>query len=128
MAEPLPKPLPKNGGDPAVRGSLTVHDRVAERIATRAALDTAGVRSRSSGLDRVTGRSTPRTRVSIAGGRVRASVDVAVPWSYQLSTVGAAVRGNVTWALAQLAGLHVDGVDVAVEVVARDATAARRVR
>lgn len=114
--------------DPGGRGSLTVHDRVAEQIAAKAALDTAGVRLQSSGLGKLTGRTTPRTHVSIAGGRVRAKVDIAVPWSYQLSAVGAAVRANVTFALSHLAGLQVDGVDVVVAAVTSDTPAGRRVQ
>ena len=99
-----------------------MHDRVAEQIAAKAALDTAGVRLHASGLDKLTGRTTPKTHVSIAAGHVRAKVDVCEPWGYQLSAVGAAVRANVTFALAHLAGLHVDGVDVAVAAVTGDDT------
>lgn len=122
MADPL-TPVDR---DPGGRGSLTVHDRVAERIAAKAALDTAGVRSHATGLDKITGRTTPKTHVSIAAGRVRATVDIAVPWSCQLSAVGAAVRANVTFALTHLAGLQVDGVDVAVAAVARDDASPRK--
>lgn len=115
--------------DPGGRGSLTVHDRVAEAIAAKAALDTAGVRLQASGLDKLTGRTRPKTHVSIAAGRVRAKVDIAVPWSYQLGAVGAAVRANVTFALSHLAGLQVDGVDVAVTAVSStDATTGKRVQ
>ena len=114
--------------DPGGRGSLTVYDRVAEHIAAKAALDTAGVRSHSRGLDKLTGRGTPKTHVSIAAGRVRAKVDIAVPWSCQLSAVGAAVRANVTFALSHLAGLQVDGVDVAVTAVTSDSSHERRVQ
>ena len=119
---------PPVGQDPGGRGTLTVHDRVAEQIAAKAALDTAGVRSHSSGLGKLTGRGTPKTHVSIAAGRVRAKVDIAVPWSCQLSAVGAAVRANVTFALSHLAGLQVDGVDVAVTAVTSDSATARRVQ
>ena len=115
--------------DPGGRGSLTVHDRVAEAIAAKAALDTAGVRLQASGLDKLTGRTRPKTHVSSAAGRVRAKVDIAVPWSYQLGAVGAAVRANVTFALSHLAGLQVDGVDVAVTAVSStDATTGKRVQ
>lgn len=120
---------PADAGDPGDRGSLTVHDRVAEQIAAKAALDTAGVRLHSSGLDKLTGRTKPKTHVSIAAGRVRAKVDIAVPWSYQLSAVSAAVRTNVAFALSHLAGLQVDGVDVAVAAVTtNEATTGKRVR
>lgn len=115
-------------GDPGERGALIVHDRVAERIAAKAALDTAGVQRHASGLDKLTGRSLPHTHVSIAAGRVRATVDIAVPWSSQLSAVSAAVRDNVTFALAHLAGLQVDGVDVAVAAITSAAATGRRVQ
>jgi uncharacterized alkaline shock family protein YloU len=120
--------LPSAAQDPGARGSLTVLDRVAEQIAAKAALDTAGVRLQASGFDKITGRSKPKTRVSIAAGRVRAKVDIAVPWSYPLGAVGAAVRANVTLALTHLAGLHVDGVDVVVAAVTDDSAAGRRVQ
>lgn len=118
--------LPGAGDEPGERGSLTVHDRVAEQIAAKAALDTAGVRLHATGLDKITGHTKPKTHVSIAAGRVRATVDVAVPWSYQLSAVSAAVRANVTFALTHLAGLQVDGVDVAVAAVTRDDASTRK--
>ncbi|MFP5078699.1 Asp23/Gls24 family envelope stress response protein [Rhizobium sp. YIM 134829] len=117
---------PPVGSDPGDRGSLTVHDRVAEQIAAKAALDTTGVQLHASGLNKLTGRTTPKTQVSIAGGRVRATVDIAMPWSYHLSAVGAAVRANVTFALSHLAGLQVDGVDVAVTAITHDDTATRK--
>ena len=119
---------PPVGRDPGGRGSLTVHDRVAEQIAAKAALDTAGVRVHATGLNKLTGRTTPKTHVSIAAGRVRAKVDIAVPWSYELSVVGAAVRANVTSALSHLAGLQVDGVDVVVAAVISDTAPERRVQ
>lgn len=126
MADVGPGAHELGGRDPGDRGSLTVHDRVAERIAARAALDTVGVRRHSSGLDKLTGHALPKTDVSIAGGRVRVTVEVAVPWAHQLSTVSAAVRDNVTSALTHLAGLHVDGVDVAVAAITHDVTAGGR--
>ena len=117
---------PSVGRDPGERGSLTVHDRVAEQIAAKAALDTAGVQFHARGLDKLTGRTTPKTQVSIAGDRVRATVDIAVPWSYHLGAVGAAVRANVTFALSHLAGLQVDGVNVAVAAVTTPAATTRK--
>ena len=123
MADLLP-----TTGDPGERGALIVHDKVAERIAAQAALDTAGVQRRASGLDKLTGRSLPHTHVSIAAGRVRATVDIAVPWSCTLSAVSAAVRDNVSFALAHLAGLQVDGVDVAVTAITSTVATGRRVQ
>ncbi|KKF00512.1 MULTISPECIES: Asp23/Gls24 family envelope stress response protein [Mycolicibacterium] len=120
---------PALDGDPGERGSLIVHDRVAEQITAKAALDTAGVRPHASGLAKLAGRGTPKTHVSIAAGRVRAKVDIAVPWNYPLSAVAADVRANVTFALSHLAGLQVDGVDVAIAAVTtHDASTRKRVQ
>lgn len=123
MADPLPA-----AAEPANRGALIVHDRVAERIAARAALDTAGVQRRDSGLSKLTGSTLPKAHVSIAGERVRAAIDIAVPWNTNLNTVSAGVRDNVASALAHLAGLHVDGIDVTVTEIVSDSTAGRRVQ
>lgn len=100
--------------DPGARGTLTVHDRVVERLAARAALETPGVRHHSSGLNKLIGRDLPRVRVRIAGDRVRAGLDVAVMWPVSLPAVSADVQLNVTTALTTWAGLHVDAVDVSV--------------
>lgn len=103
--------------DPGERGTLTVKDRVVERLATRAALDTDGVLARSQTLDKLTGRSLPRVRVAISGDRVRAGLDVAARWPMPLPELTAAVRTNVARALTSFAGLQVDGIDVTVPVI-----------
>ncbi|MBV9089675.1 MAG: Asp23/Gls24 family envelope stress response protein [Mycobacteriaceae bacterium] len=110
------------------RGSLVIADKVAERIAAKAARDTVGVQPRTAALDKLTGRELPRVTVMISADRVRAAVHVAVPWPYPLTEVTAAVRDNVAAALSEMAGLHVDGVDVAVSsVVAGDGTGRTRI-
>lgn len=106
--------------DVAARGRLTLKDRVAERIATRAALDTRGVRSHSGAVGRLVGRDLPRTHVAVAGDRIRAEVDIAVAWSHQLPVVAAEVHRNVTAALTEMAGLHVDGVTVRIDRIVAD--------
>src|SRR5262249_43474687 len=103
----------------ADRGTLTVRDRVAERIATRAALETAGVQRYSGRLGRLTRNELPRSHVVIAGGRVRAAVNIAVPWTQPLPAVAQAVRANVGEALSTLVGLQVDAVDVSIDHVGR---------
>ena len=110
------RPAPELG-DPGTRGALTIHDKVIQRLATRAALDTAGVQRHSGGIDKLTGRDLPRVHVQIAGDRVRAGIDVAVAWAWPLPTVTADVQANVTHALTAWAGLHVDAVDVSVPAV-----------
>jgi uncharacterized alkaline shock family protein YloU len=116
--------------DPGTRGSLTIHDKVVQRLATRAALDTAGVHRHGAGIDKITGRDLPRVHVQIAGDRVRAGVDIAVAWAWPQPTVAADVQANVTHAVSAWAGLHVDAVDVSIpEVIDPDAaTPSPRVR
>lgn len=103
--------------DPDDRGNLTVRDKVAQRLATKAALDTPGVEKHAAGLAKFTGRDLPRARVYIAGDRVRAHIDIAVEWPNSLPRVGDAVRRNVATALSDYAGLSVDGVDVSIPSV-----------
>lgn len=107
-------PATPDSGD---RGNLVIRDKVAQKLATKAALDTPGVEKHSAGLAKLTGRDLPRARVYIAGDRVRAHVDVAVEWPNSLPRVGDAVRSNVASALSDYAGLHVDGVDVSIPSV-----------
>lgn len=109
MAEPT--------SDPGQRGKLIVKDRVAERIAYQAAVETAGVVPHASGLDRVTGRDLPRTDVTIAGTHVRAHVEVAVAFPQSLPAVTAAVRDHVATQLTALAGLTVGAVDVSAPTI-----------
>ncbi len=104
--------------DPGSRGRLTVRDKAAERVAHYAALHVPGVLAHSGGLDRLTGRALPRVALTIAGGHVRVHLDIAVAWGQSLPHVSGAVRARVSEQLSTLVGLVVDGVDVAVPVVA----------
>jgi uncharacterized alkaline shock family protein YloU len=117
-------------GDPGNRGALTVHDKVVERLASRAALETAGVHRHGAGIGKLTGRDLPRVHVQISGDRVRAGVHIAVAWAWPLPTVVADVQANVAHALTAWAGLHVDAVDVSVPAVVNpdDATPRPRVQ
>ena len=116
--------------DPGRRGALIIRDKVAQRIAAKAARDTPGVQARAAVLDKLTGRELPKVDIMIAADRARAAVDVAVPWPHPLTTVTAAVRDNVARALSTMTGLRVDGVDVTVAAVVTpsDASPARRVQ
>lgn len=106
--------------DPGERGALVVRDKVAQRVAVKAALDTPGVQSYAAGLDKLTGRDLPRARVDISATRVHAHLTIAVAWPHSLPKVGAAVQRNVTEALTGSGGFHVDGVDVAIEAIITD--------
>ena len=103
--------------DPGDRGSLVVRDRVAQRVAVKAARDTPGVQPHAAGLGKLTGRTLPRARVEISATRVRAHLTIAVTWPRPLAEVGAAVQRNVTAALTESAGFQVDGVDVGIETI-----------
>eukprot|EP01133_Synstelium_polycarpum_P021653 gene21653-26011_t len=91
--------------EPGDRGTLTIRDRVAQKLVLEAT------------------RGTP--------GRVRAKVDIAIEWPGSLSVIGTAVRENVTTQLQSVSGLDVDGVDVAIVSVLPASTkrdAGRKVR
>lgn len=97
------------------RGRLIVENTAAQRVAVQAALRTPGVQAHAAGgLGKLTGRELPRARVVIATDRARAHLEIAVTWSRPLPEVARAVQQNVTEDLTVYAGLHVDGVDVAI--------------
>ncbi|WP_232375290.1 Asp23/Gls24 family envelope stress response protein [Mycolicibacterium baixiangningiae] len=113
---------PADGGDGHTdAGTLVIKDKVAQRIAMRAALDTPGVAPHAAGIDKLTGRSLPRARVYLSATRVRAHLDLAVTWPHSLPDVGSAVQRNVSEALHDCVGLTVDGVDVAIEAIVTEA-------
>ena len=114
-------------GDPGARGTLTVKQRVVERLATRAAVETDGVQHFRRGIDKLTGREFPKADVVVSGDHVRASVEIAVAWGRSLATTAAAVQTNVTNALTTMSGLIVDGVDVHVAGIVPAADSGRRI-
>jgi uncharacterized alkaline shock family protein YloU len=107
-------------------GSLVIKDRVVQRIAVRAALETPGVAPHAAGIDKLTGRSLPRAQVYLSATRVRAHLDLAVTWPHSLSGVGSAVQRNVAAALHDGIGMTVDGVDVAIEAIVTEAATPAR--
>lgn len=107
-------------------GALVIKDKVAQRVAVRAALDTPGVAPHAAGMDKLTGRSLPRAQVFLSANRVRAHLDLAVTWPHSLSGVGAAVQRNVAEALHNGVGMTVDGVDVAIEAIVTEASTPAR--
>lgn len=111
------------------RGRLVVRDKVAQRVAERAALDSPDIHAHAGGLDKLTGRDLPRVRVVIAGDRVRAHLEVAAAWPCALPEVARQLQDNVADALEKFAGLHVDAVDVAItRVISVDTAQVRRVQ
>lgn len=100
--------------DSGQRGTLTIGDKVAQRLAEHAAASTPGVRRHATGLDKYTGRDLPLANLTIAANRAVAELKVAIAWPYPLAEVAGAVQRNVAEALRTLAGLDVDRVDVEV--------------
>lgn len=94
------------------RGTLTIHDRVVETIATAAACEVPGVRRVGGTLEGVVGRRLPKVDAKTAGSRTRLTVEVAVQWPAPLGEVLAQVRDRVRSQITTLTGLQVDAVDV----------------
>jgi uncharacterized alkaline shock family protein YloU len=118
--------------DPGERGSLTIQDRAVRRIAEAATLSVPGVAPAEQSthkLNTALGRSYPRVDCDVAGGRVRAEVEVVGRWPVSAPHLGDQVREAVTDQLQRLAGLRVDAVDVSIATIVRvTAPERRRVR
>lgn len=112
--------------DAATRGTLTVREKVAQRLAVRAALDTPDVLPFPASRAKITGRSLPQAQLSVAGDRVTAHLKVTVAWPAPAVDVARAVQRNVAQALSDMAGLHVDRVDVTVEQLSTVTTDMKR--
>jgi len=108
--------------DPGERGSLIIRDRAVQRIAAAAALAVPGVvpaGQSTNSLNAALGRAYPRVGCDVAGGRVRAEVEIVGRWPTSAPELGAQVRQAVTDQLRALAGLRVDAVDVTIAKIVR---------
>lgn len=103
--------------EPADRGALEIADRVVQKVASIAAGEVRGAVSTGSGFDQLLGRRYPNAAATVAGGRVRIRVDIAVAWPYPLARVCAQVRDHVRARVTDLVGLTVDAVDVTASKV-----------
>jgi uncharacterized alkaline shock family protein YloU len=132
VAEPTLLPATTTEGstaDPGERGSLIIKDRAVQRIAEAAALSVPGVvptAQSTNALNAALGRAYPRVDCEVAGGRVRAEVEIVGLWPTPAPQLGAQVRQTVTDQLQRLAGLRVDAVDVTIAKMIRSAAAPRR--
>ena len=118
-----------NAADPGVRGNLIIKDRAVQRIAEAAALTVPGVvpaAQSTNTLNAALGRAYPRVDCEVAGGRVRAEVEIVGLWPTPAPQLGAQVRQTVTDQLQRLAGLRVDAIDVTIAKMIRAAAAPRR--
>jgi uncharacterized alkaline shock family protein YloU len=111
--------------DPATRGTLTVTDRVIERIAAIAAAQARGVVRAGSRWDTAMGRQLPRVDSRTAGARARIVVEIAVEWPAALGEVASQVRSAVAERLQSLAAVDTDGVDVVVVKIVLPRSAGR---
>ena len=132
MAEPTVLPTTtteRDTADPGERGNLIIKDRAVQRIAEAAALSVPGVvpaAQSTNTLNAALGRAYPRVDCEVAGGRVRAEVEIVGLWPTPAPQLGAQVRQTVTDQLQRLAGLRVDAVDVTIAKMIRAAAAPRR--
>ncbi|KAA0018946.1 Asp23/Gls24 family envelope stress response protein [Antrihabitans cavernicola] len=105
--------------DPGLRGTLTIKNKVATRIAEHAALDVPEVIKHSSRLGALTGRELPRAVVDMTPVHPNVHVDIAVAWPSPVAAVCRQVRTRVADELDRLTGRKPSRVDVSVtEVVA----------
>jgi uncharacterized alkaline shock family protein YloU len=118
--------------DPGWRGSLVIKDRAVQRIAEAAALGVTGVvpaDKSTNAVNTALGRAYPRVDCDVAGGRVRAELEIVGVWPTPAPLLAGQVRDTVTDQLERLAGLTVDAVDVTVAKIIRvSATPRRRVQ
>jgi uncharacterized alkaline shock family protein YloU len=117
---------PGSDEDAAGRGSLTIREKVAHRLAVRAALNTPGVLPFSAGRTKIAGRSLPQAQLTLVGSRVSAHLKVTVAWPENAVEAARAVQRNVAHDLSEMAGLDVDRIDVTVEQLSATPADAKR--
>jgi uncharacterized alkaline shock family protein YloU len=120
---------PQQLDDPGRRGSLLIKDRAVQRIAEAAALSVTGVapaEKSTNAVNAALGRAYPRVDCDVAGGRVRAELEIVGVWPTPAPLLAARVRDTVTEQLERLAGLTVDAVDVTIAKIVRVQAAPRR--
>lgn len=126
---PTAAPWTGDADEAGRRGTLTVGDRVVQRIAEAAALSVDGVAPSDDTVGAVgsaLGRAYPRVDCDVAGDRVRVEARIATRWPLPAATVAEQVRDHVTERLQALAGVTVDGIVVTVAKVVRPETQERR--
>ena len=112
-------PVPGGGpsGDVSPPGTLTIADRVLEKVAARAALDIPGVVRHRGGVGSVLGpvgeRSTLPT-ASIHAGGTRITLSLALEWPCAVAEVSRRTRDHVAAEVERLTGVVPLRVDVAV--------------
>lgn len=106
-----------------------IADKAVEHIASYAAREVAAVHPTGARLALPPRTSSlPHASATVAGGRSRVKVEVAIRWPSAAATAAAEVRDHVQERVATLTGMTVDGVDVVVADVVHAASDARRVQ
>ncbi|MET4166899.1 MULTISPECIES: Asp23/Gls24 family envelope stress response protein [Gordonia] len=112
---PAPGGGPSGGVSPP--GTLTIADRVLEKVAARAALDIPGVVRHRGGVGSVLGpvgeRSTLPT-ASIHSGGTRITLSLALEWPCAVAEVSRRTRDHVAAEVERLTGVVPLRVDVTV--------------
>jgi uncharacterized alkaline shock family protein YloU len=125
-----PAPLP-DLGDAAERGSLTVDDRVVERVAGFAVTRVEGASAAPRRVLGVTVREAkPDTQASVQarvnGSTATIDATVAIAWPDSVAAVAERLRRQVREDVENITGVRVDHVDI--DVVSMSVPAARRRR
>ncbi|WP_238419878.1 Asp23/Gls24 family envelope stress response protein [Gordonia sp. 'Campus'] len=98
-------------------GTLSIADRVLEKIAARAALDIAGVVRHRGGVGSVLGpigEKTSLPHATIHAGGSRITLSVALEWPCAVAEVARRTREHVATEVERLAGIEPLRVDVTV--------------
>ena len=122
-----------SGADPADRGTLTIDDRVVERVAAYAAArveHTAAAPRRVLGLNVGSARpqDEPSVTASVYGNTAVVRANVAVAWPQPIRAVADDVRRQVREEVERITGVRVDLVDVEVASLQVPAQLVPRVR
>ncbi|MPQ96635.1 hypothetical protein GB931_01600 [Modestobacter sp. I12A-02628] len=105
MTAPAPA-APTGVVDPGSRGSLTLVDRVVERVAAQAATEVS--RTGAPVRDR------PAVTARVDGDVAVLALSLALPWPSPVAQLSRDVRGHVVARVAELTGVRAVQVDVRV--------------
>ncbi|EON34016.1 hypothetical protein GTC6_03530 [Gordonia terrae C-6] len=119
MAEHTGRPVTGGApsGDGSPPGTLTVADRVLEKIAARAALDIPGVVRHRGGVGSVLGAIGERSALpdaTVHAGGTRITLSLALEWPCAVAEVSRRTRDHVAAEVERLAGVAPTRVDVTV--------------
>lgn len=122
-----------SGADPADRGTLTINERVVERVAAYAATQvehTAAAPRRVLGLNVGSARpeAEPSVTASVHGSTAVVRANVAVAWPQPIRAVADELRRQVRDEVERITGVRVDQVDVEVTSLQVPAPVVPRVR